>query len=77
MSKDTEGPGANRLRALLDESIASQARIAPRRRSATDPHGDPRLGGDATKAPLSLSQTDLSPREGSSSGHSWDDPDEL
>ncbi|GAA4727864.1 hypothetical protein GCM10023216_18880 [Isoptericola chiayiensis] len=77
MSKDTEDPDERRWRALLDESIASQARIAPKRRSASDPHGDPRTGGDATKAPNSLSQSERRPMEGASSGHSWDDPDEL
>ena len=60
----------------LEESVASQARIAPaRRRGASE--GDPRAGGDATKAPLTLSQTELAPIEGDSSGVSWDDPDEL
>ncbi|MDO8145112.1 MULTISPECIES: hypothetical protein [Isoptericola] len=77
MIKDTQEADSDRARALLDESIASQARIAPRQRSATEEHGDPRPGGDATKAPLSLSQTVLRPMEGASSGHSWDDPDEL
>ncbi|WP_418276725.1 hypothetical protein ACNHYB_02130 [Isoptericola jiangsuensis] len=77
MITDKEEPAPTGARMLLDESIASQARIAPRRRSATDKHGDPRTGGDATKAPTSLSQTVLRPIEGASSGHSWDDPDEL
>ncbi|WP_278234571.1 hypothetical protein [Isoptericola sp. AK164] len=77
MSKDTRETDSDRVRVLLDESIASQARIAPRQRSATDEHGDPRIGGDATKAPLSLSQSERRPMEGASSGHSWDDPDEL
>jgi hypothetical protein len=77
MSTEQGEGGATRSRDLLDESIASQARIAPRRRSLTDPHGDPRLGGDATKAPTSLSQSDRQTHEDSSSGHSWDDPDEL
>ncbi|MCA5893949.1 hypothetical protein LEP48_11370 [Isoptericola sp. NEAU-Y5] len=61
----------------LDESIASQARISPRRVETLDPHGDPRAGGDASKAPTSLRQTELHPIEGASSGVSWDDPDEL
>ena len=61
----------------LEESIASQARIAPRQSAATLPDGDPRAGGDATKAPQSLSETELGPIEGYSSGVSWDDPDEL
>lgn len=60
----------------LEESIASQARIAPRR-AATVPDGDPRAGGDASKAPLTLTETELGPIEGDSSGTSWDDPDEL
>jgi hypothetical protein len=77
MITDKEEPTPTRVRMLLDESIASQARIAPRRRSAGERRGDPRTGGDATKAPTSLSQTELRPIEGSSSGHSWDDPDEL
>jgi hypothetical protein len=61
---------------LLEESIASQARLSPRR---TDPDvfRDPRPGGDASKAPASLSATELHPIEGASSGVSWDDPDEL
>ncbi|WP_098463752.1 hypothetical protein [Isoptericola jiangsuensis] len=77
MITDSKDAGPTRARSLLDESIASQARIAPRRRSAEDPHGDPRTGGDATKAPTSLSQSERRPIEGASSGHSWDDPDEL
>ncbi|WP_277213710.1 hypothetical protein [Isoptericola croceus] len=77
MSRDQGEGSPKRGRHLLDESIASQARIAPRRRSRTDPHGDPRVGGDASKAPTSLSQAERHPHEGASSGHSWDDPDEL
>jgi hypothetical protein len=34
-------------------------------------------GGDASRAPQSLSATELHPIEGASSGTSWDDPDEL
>jgi hypothetical protein len=34
-------------------------------------------GGDAARAPHSLSATELHPIEGASSGTSWDDPDEL
>jgi hypothetical protein len=34
-------------------------------------------GGDASRAPQSLSKTELHPIEGDSSGTSWDDPDEL
>jgi hypothetical protein len=77
MITEEEGRVPNTPRDRLDESIASQARIAPRRRKATVPDGDPRAGGDATKAPLSLSETELGPIEGHSSGVSWDDPDEL
>jgi len=61
----------------LDESIASQARLAPRRRPQDDHDRDPRSGGDAAKAPTSLSAAELGPMEGASSGVSWDDPDEL
>ncbi|MCK9793414.1 hypothetical protein M1843_06600 [Isoptericola sp. 4D.3] len=61
----------------LDESIASQARLAPRRRPQDDQYRDPRPGGDAAKAPASLSAAELGPIEGASSGVSWDDPDEL
>lgn len=77
MSTEQGEGGPTQGRNLLDESIASQARIAPRRRSLTEPHGDPRLGGDATKAPTSLSQSERQTHERTSSGHSWDDPDEL
>ncbi|MFE6970464.1 hypothetical protein [Isoptericola sp. NPDC057653] len=62
---------------MLDESIASQARLAPRRRPLDERPGDPRAGGDAAKAPASLSAAELGPIEGASSGVSWDDPDEL
>lgn len=34
-------------------------------------------GGDAKRAPHSLSETERHPIEGASSGTSWDDPDEL
>ncbi|GAA4832711.1 hypothetical protein GCM10023221_05940 [Luteimicrobium xylanilyticum] len=34
-------------------------------------------GGDASRAPQSLSAMELHPIEGDSSGTSWDDPDEL
>jgi|GEM_PF-1471500 len=61
----------------LDESIASQARLAPRRRPLDDQYRDSRSGGDAAKAPASLSAAELGPIEGASSGVSWDDPDEL
>ncbi|WP_166848242.1 hypothetical protein [Isoptericola sp. BMS4] len=67
------GPGQSDQR--LDESIASQARLAPRR--IVGEFRDPRPGGDASKAPASLSATERHPIEGASSGISWDDPDEL
>ncbi len=60
----------------LEESNASQARIAPRRPAAGDPYLDPRPGGDASKAPTSLSPRDPDPID-TSSGVAWDDPDEL
>jgi hypothetical protein len=44
---------------------------------ARDRRRDLLAGGDATRAPHSLSATELHPIEGSSSGTSWDDPDEL
>ncbi|MGW8565430.1 hypothetical protein [Isoptericola sp. NPDC055881] len=62
---------------MLDESIASQARLAPRRRPQDDRLGDARAGGDAAKAPTSLTAAEHGPMEGASSGVSWDDPDEL
>lgn len=77
MSTEQREGGPDRARNLLDESIAPQARIAPRRRSLTEPHGDPRPGGDATKAPTSLSQAEQHQQDDASSGHSWDDPEEL
>jgi hypothetical protein len=78
MSTEQAGPppSPTRVWERLDESIASSARIAPRRRDA-DPEGDPRAGGDASKAPHSLRETELGPIDGASSGISWDDPDEL
>jgi len=79
-SPDTEGQAVTprpRSAEPLDESIASQARIAPRRSTMTDPEHDARAGGDASKAPTSLRQAELRPIEGASSGVSWDDPDEL
>jgi hypothetical protein len=76
MSTENAGPSRSRVWELLEESNASQARISPRRRD-DDPEGDPRAGGDASKAPHTLSETELGPIEGASSGVSWDDPDEL
>lgn len=77
MSTEQADPGPRPTRAWdgLEESMASTARIAPRRRH--DGEGDPRSGGDPSKAPHSLSETELGPSDGASSGVSWDDPDEL
>lgn len=63
-------------RRLLEESLASSSRIAVHR-PEPDPDADPRAGGDASKAPASLTAAGLHPIEGDSSGKSWDDPDEL
>ncbi|GAB2466441.1 hypothetical protein [Xylanimonas ulmi] len=63
-------------RRLLQESLASAGRIALKQ-PAPAPDADPRAGGDASKAPTSLSAVELHPIEGDSSGKSWDDPDEL
>ena len=65
-----------RARRLLEESLASSSRIALRQPDR-DPDANPRSGGDASKAPTSLSAVELHPIEGDSSGHSWDDPEEL
>jgi hypothetical protein len=60
----------------LNESDVASARLSPRR-GDEDEHGDVLTGGDASKAPHSLSETERRPIEGASSGTSWDDPDEL
>jgi hypothetical protein len=62
---------------LIDESIASYARIAPPavRRAAT--RRGLLGGGDASKAPRNLAGCELDPISGASSGVSWDDPEEL
>jgi hypothetical protein len=62
---------------LIDESNASYARIAPPavRRAAT--RRGLLGGGDVSKAPRNLAGCELDPISGSSSGVSWDDPDEL
>ncbi|QAY64765.1 hypothetical protein ET495_05670 [Xylanimonas allomyrinae] len=60
----------------MHESLASAGRIALRQ-PEPDPDADPRAGGDASKAPTSLSAVELHPIEGDSSGTSWDDPEEL
>ncbi|MCF4121901.1 hypothetical protein L1785_13035 [Antribacter sp. KLBMP9083] len=63
---------------LIDESIASYARLAPPRHArGISPRGAVLGGGDATKAPRRLSAGQLEPIEGASSGVSWDDPEEL
>ncbi|PUB25529.1 hypothetical protein C8K30_107282 [Promicromonospora sp. AC04] len=62
---------------LIDESNASYAHIAPPavRRAAT--RRGLLGGGDVSKAPRNLAGCELDPISGSSSGVSWDDPDEL
>ncbi|WP_369373708.1 hypothetical protein AB1046_06965 [Promicromonospora sp. Populi] len=62
---------------LIDESNASYAHIAPPavRRVAT--RRGLLGGGDVSKAPRNLAGCELEPISGSSSGVSWDDPDEL
>lgn len=72
----TRDPHARPHRDDLDQSDVSSLRLAPRREE-DDEVGDVRGGGDATKAPPSLSQAQRHPLEGASSGTSWDDPDEL
>lgn len=59
-----------------DESVASYARIAPRPRRQRPTRSDLLGGGDASKAPKRLTAGEH-PIEGDSSGHAWDDPDEL
>ena len=66
----------SRAQRLREESLASAGRIALRTPHRS-PDSDPRSGGDASKAPTSLSSVELHPIEGDSSGKSWDDPDEL
>ncbi|WP_148220711.1 hypothetical protein [Xylanimonas cellulosilytica] len=66
----------SRGRRFLQESMASAGRIS-QRRPERGPDSDPRSGGDASKAPTSLSAVELHPIEGDSSGKSWDDPEEL
>jgi hypothetical protein len=62
---------------LIDESNASYAHIAPPavRRAAT--RRGLLGGGDVSKAPRNLAGCEREPIAGSSSGVSWDDPDEL
>jgi hypothetical protein len=75
-STPSETESESRVHRLLEESMASAGRIAlrPPHRSADS---DPISGGDASKAPASLSAVELHPIEGDSSGKSWDDPEEL
>lgn len=61
----------------LNESDIASARISPRRVPDDAEPGDVLAGGDASKAPQSLSESERQPIEGASSGTSWDDPDEL
>jgi hypothetical protein len=61
----------------IDESIASTARLSPHRVARTGPRVSVLAGGDATRAPATLTSSELRPIEGDSSGVSWDDPDEL
>jgi hypothetical protein len=62
---------------LIDESNAFYASIAPPaiRRAAT--RRGLLGGGDVSKAPRNLTDCELDPISGASSGVSWDDPDEL
>jgi hypothetical protein len=60
----------------LNQSDIASARLSPHR-DDDEEHGDVLTGGDATKAPHSLSEAERRPIEGASSGTSWDDPDEL
>lgn len=61
----------------LNQSDIASARLSPRREDEGEGSGDVLTGGDATKAPQSLSENERRPIEGASSGTSWDDPDEL
>jgi len=65
-----------RRRDDLNQSDIASARLSPPRDDEAEP-GDVLTGGDATKAPHSLSEAERRPIEGASSGTSWDDPDEL
>ncbi|WP_069386812.1 hypothetical protein [Cellulosimicrobium cellulans] len=60
----------------VNTSDIAYARLSPPRDDEEE-HGDVLAGGDPTKAPHSLSETERRPIEGASSGTSWDDPDEL
>jgi hypothetical protein len=75
---DTTGTGEARYRArhLLDESLASSARVAPPQHQPS-PDADPRSGGDAARAPRSLTDAERDWSDLDSSGVAWDDPEEL
>ena len=60
----------------INQSDIASARLSPPREREEE-RGDVLTGGDATKAPTSLSENERRPIEGASSGTSWDDPDEL
>ncbi|MBD5787639.1 hypothetical protein IF650_15850 [Cellulosimicrobium terreum] len=70
------GTHRSRTRADLNESDIASARLSPRR-EAQGEKGDVLTGGDAKRAPHSLSEAERRPMDGASSGTSWDDPDEL
>ncbi len=70
------GSPADRYATDVNEADIATAKIAPAPRPA-DAHGDVLAGGDATKAPSSLTAAECRPIAGASSGTSWDDPDGL
>ena len=61
----------------LNQSDIAYARLSPPREQDERRPGDVLTGGDASKAPQSLSENERRPIDGASSGTSWDDPDEL
>jgi len=73
---DVADDANERAKRLRDEAAAVGGRIALPRPDR-DPAASPRSGGDASKAPTSLSAVELHPIEGDSSGRTWDDPEEL
>lgn len=79
-SREVDGANAGgraMRRGAGDESVASYARIAPRPPRQRPTRSELLGGGDASKAPKRLTDGELHPIEGDSSGHSWDDPEEL
>ncbi|WP_100350951.1 hypothetical protein [Luteimicrobium subarcticum] len=62
---------------MSTNSTAPSARTDEERSIAREHRRDVLAGGDAKRAPHSLSETERHPIEGASSGTSWDDPDEL